>query len=215
MSDMYVGQIFLISWPWVPSGAALCDGSTPSIQQYTALYSLVGTIYGGDGRTTFGIPDLRNKFVMGTVAATAIGQKGGASSSNVVGQIAQGSATITGANLPPHTHPLGGTVSVSTTVATYGSVANQPKPGGNLLAKAQDAVSGSVVNTYTNSASDGTSLGGVTSNVSNTLAVGANTGGGTALPITLPVSGTTVSIVPPYVTISYVIALTGLYPPRP
>lgn len=216
MSDMYVGQVFIISWPWVPAGAASCDGSTPSIQQYTALYSLVGTIYGGDGRSTFGLPDLRNRFLMGTQFPTApyLGQKAGAASAIVSGQIASGSVQLATANLPAHTHPLTGNVSVATTVATYGALANQPKPGGNLLAKAQEAVSSAVVNTYTNSATDGTALGGVSSAVTNTMAVGA-TGTGTPVSLNIPVTPVQIATVPPYIELNYVIALNGLYPPRP
>jgi microcystin-dependent protein len=108
--DPILGEIRVLAGKTVPNGWHLCDGSTLSISTYQALYSLLGTIYGGDGATTFGIPDLRGRGVVnqGKSAAPAntsytIGQKGG---SEVV--------TIQTANIVPHTH----TFTVSAQAAT-------------------------------------------------------------------------------------------------
>ncbi len=213
MSDTYIGEIFIISWPWAPNGSGFCDGTVLQINQNQALYSLIGNIYGGTSPTTFALPDLRSRFALGTQYVNQPGAHAGAATATLPTQYATGSISIGGANLPAHTHPLTGSVAVTTTVATTAIIGNQPKPGGNILAKGQDAVSSSVLNNF-NTVSDGTTLGGVASTVSNTLAVGP-TGSGTALNVTLPVSGGAVATVPPYLTVNYVISLIGIYPMRP
>jgi len=81
-----VGQIIMFAGGWTPSGYMPCDGRTLPIYEYTALYSLLGTYYGGDGRTTFNLPDLRNRVPLGfgTEAVKGqyypLGQAGGADS---------------------------------------------------------------------------------------------------------------------------------------
>jgi microcystin-dependent protein len=57
--DPIIGQIIFWPLPWIPRGWALCDGSELQIQQYQALFSLIGVAYGGDGARTFKLPDLR------------------------------------------------------------------------------------------------------------------------------------------------------------
>jgi len=59
--DPYLGEIRLFPYVYVPAGWAACDGSLLQINQYTALFSLLGTTFGGDGQTTFALPDLRSK----------------------------------------------------------------------------------------------------------------------------------------------------------
>ena len=59
--DFFIGQICLFPWRWAPRGWARCDGALLPINANQALFSLVGTTYGGDGRQTFGLPDLRGK----------------------------------------------------------------------------------------------------------------------------------------------------------
>lgn len=58
--DCYLGMIKLYPYGFAPRGWAICDGTMISPQQNAALFSLIGTVYGGDGRTTFALPDLRN-----------------------------------------------------------------------------------------------------------------------------------------------------------
>jgi microcystin-dependent protein len=59
--EQYLGQIQLLSFSWAPVGWALCDGTLLQISSNTALFSLVGTSYGGDGTSTFGLPNLQGK----------------------------------------------------------------------------------------------------------------------------------------------------------
>ena len=61
MADPFLGEIKMFAGNFAPRGWALCDGHLLAISQYDALFSLLGTAYGGDGRTTFGLPDLRGR----------------------------------------------------------------------------------------------------------------------------------------------------------
>ena len=70
-SEPFIGQVSLIAGNDVPTGWTLADGSLLPISQYSALFSLLGTTYGGDGRTTFGLPDLRGRTLLGTSGAPA------------------------------------------------------------------------------------------------------------------------------------------------
>jgi microcystin-dependent protein len=92
MSDYFLGEIRLFPYNGIPNGWAACHGQLLPIMQNQALYTLLGTVYGGDGRTTFGLPDLQGRTPYGT-AATTQGTKGGTES-----------VTLALSNLPPHTH---------------------------------------------------------------------------------------------------------------
>lgn len=61
MSDPYIGEIRQVAFHFAPRGWAMCDGQLLSISQNEALFSILGTTYGGDGRTTFALPDLRGR----------------------------------------------------------------------------------------------------------------------------------------------------------
>lgn len=98
--DPYIGEITLFPYDFVPRDYASCNGQLMSIAQNTALFSLIGTYYGGNGQTTFGLPDLTGRVAigMGTGAGLTthyIGEKGGTES-----------ITITNSNLPMHTHTV-------------------------------------------------------------------------------------------------------------
>jgi len=110
MGDWFLGEIRLFAFSKAPTGWRLCDGSLLQIAQNQALYSLLSTYYGGDGKTTFGVPDLRGRTPLGrTWNASAItyniGDKGGSSA-----------VTLTLNNLPPHNH----TFNAQQTAATSG-----------------------------------------------------------------------------------------------
>jgi microcystin-dependent protein len=88
-STPLLGQVVPFAGSFVPKGWALCDGSLLSIAQNTALFSLLGTFYGGDGRTTFALPDLRDKTVIGATANIPLGMT-----------LGENSTTIASAQLP-------------------------------------------------------------------------------------------------------------------
>jgi microcystin-dependent protein len=106
LMDAFIGEIRLFSYDWVPKGWAFCNGALMSIQQNTALFSLLGTQYGGDGRVTFGLPDLRGRT---PVAYGGAGYPIGASDGveNV---------TLTLTNLPVHNHAFLGTQTVGNAI---------------------------------------------------------------------------------------------------
>jgi microcystin-dependent protein len=78
-----LGQIIMFGGTFAPRGWALCNGQLLAISEYTALFSILGTTYGGDGRTTFALPDLRGRFAMHPgqgpgLANRRLGEKGSA-----------------------------------------------------------------------------------------------------------------------------------------
>jgi microcystin-dependent protein len=77
MSDPFLGEIKLVSWNLAPRGWAFCNGQILAISQNTALYSLIGTMYGGDGVTTFALPDLRGMTPVHMGPGFALAQRGG------------------------------------------------------------------------------------------------------------------------------------------
>mmetsp|Transcript_54071 Transcript_54071/g.105802 ORF Transcript_54071/g.105802 Transcript_54071/m.105802 type:complete len:382 (+) Transcript_54071:167-1312(+) len=100
ISDPTIGQVALFAGNFAPRGWALCEGQLLPISSNSALFSILGTTYGGDGRTTFGLPDLRGRAVLGNggsaglgTETTQMGQKGG-----------QTTATLTTLNIPSHNH---------------------------------------------------------------------------------------------------------------
>jgi len=98
MSDPFLGQIGLFSFAFAPKGWAFCNGQILSIAQNQALFSLLGTTYGGDGITTFGLPNLQGR------AAVSQGQGPGLSPYSL-GQVGGATAhTLIAAQIPGHTH---------------------------------------------------------------------------------------------------------------
>ncbi|MDB5516179.1 MAG: phage tail protein [Tardiphaga sp.] len=141
MSDPYLGEIRIFAGSFAPLDWLFCDGSLISIANNDALYSLLGTTYGGDGANTFGLPDLRGR--------VPIHQGGG----YIPGQMA-GVETVTlqVAELPHHSHSLvaatAGQVKVPTT-ATMPASATSSQPNANVYAPATTSttlVSSSVSN---------------------------------------------------------------------
>ena len=85
MTDFYVGQVCFFAFPRPPMGWLPCDGRLLPITQYQALFSLIGTMYGGDGRTNFALPDLRGRVPValtgtatGRIPTSRLGETGGA-----------------------------------------------------------------------------------------------------------------------------------------
>lgn len=102
MSEPYIGEIRMFAGNFAPRGWSYCDGQLLAVSQNDALFSLLGTVYGGDGRTTFGLPDLRGRIPIhqGTgpgLSERRIGAKAGAEQ-----------VTLTTNQLPSHTHALTG-----------------------------------------------------------------------------------------------------------
>jgi microcystin-dependent protein len=109
MSECYIGEIRIWAGVRIPENWMLCNGQSVSISEYEPLYALIGTTYGGDGRTNFNLPNLQGML--------PIGQGQGVGLSNrVLGQIV-GAETVTlvTSQMPAHNHPLQGTTAAATT----------------------------------------------------------------------------------------------------
>lgn len=96
--EPFIGQIQAFGFNFAPRGWAFCNGNLMAISQWQALYSLVGTTYGGDGRTTFALPDLRGRSIV------HVGQSPGLSNITWGQKSGLEQLTLTPANLPAHTH---------------------------------------------------------------------------------------------------------------
>ena len=104
MAEPFLSEIRIMSFVFAPQGWALCNGQFLPINQNQALFSLLGTQYGGDGRVTFGLPDLRSRTPIGFSNDYSIGAAGGAET-----------VTLTTQSLPVHVHQLAGTAATNTT----------------------------------------------------------------------------------------------------
>ena len=170
--EPFIGEIRMFAGNFAPRGWAKCEGQLLDISQNSALFSILGTIYGGDGTTTFGLPDLRGRVAIGPgdgpgLTSRPLGQKTG-SETNMLAV----------ANLPAHNHSINA-------VTADG---NASIPGGNLPAgtKLLDKEYSDAKATITMNAT-----------------MVSSTGGGQA-----------VNNMQPYLTVTYIIALQGLYPSR-
>jgi microcystin-dependent protein len=124
--ESYIAQIFMFGGNFAPRNTQFCSGQIVSIATNTALFALLGTTFGGNGSTTFALPDLRGRVPMGSGTGPGL-------TSRTLGE-AGGTETITLLvnNLPSHTHTA--TLNVSSAAATATS------PSGNVLASAEREV---------------------------------------------------------------------------
>jgi microcystin-dependent protein len=124
VSTPFLAQIEIFSFNFAPRGWALCDGQLLPINQNQALFSLLGTTYGGDGRVTFALPDLRSRVPISMGAGYVLGERGGAEG-----------VTINVSTMPAHNHLLNGdnangTVATPATNTVTGVGNGTANPGG-------------------------------------------------------------------------------------
>ncbi len=173
-----IAEIRMFAGNFNPKYWAYCSGQILSIAQNTALFSLLGTTYGGNGQTTFALPNMQSRVAIGT-------DNGPGLSPVILGEVkGTESNTLLVANLPQHTHAISGSAKMLTTTAP----ANAPSPGGNYFA---------------NDGSPKYKTTGSGTMKPATMAVGLDAGGGT------PVNN-----IMPYLAISYIICLSGIFPSR-
>lgn len=106
MSTPFIAEVRLVSFNFAPKGWAPCDGQFLPINQNQALFSLLGTTYGGDGRVNFALPDLRGRVPLHVGQGLTEGEKAGAEA-----------VTITQGSMPAHNHTLRATTNTATVVS--------------------------------------------------------------------------------------------------
>jgi microcystin-dependent protein len=149
--DPYLAEINIFAGTFAPQGWALCNGQTMSIANNTALFSLIGTMYGGDGQTTFILPDLRGRVPVGT------GQGAGLPTVNLGERAGTEGLNLTVANLPMHTHVP------TTVVSTNAGTGSTNAPAGAYWGNAN-------VNVYSK-VTDGTLMNAKAVQITSTSAV--------------------------------------------
>jgi microcystin-dependent protein len=186
MSDPFLGEIRMVGFNFAPQGWALCNGQTLPISQYNALFALLGTTFGGNGVSTFNLPDLQGRVPINVGNGLGLppytwGQNGGAAS-----------VTLTSANLPQHTHP------VVQPVSNGNGTSNSPV--GAYPALNQTTITGG--------------QRGETAETKSYAA--ASVSGQMAAPYQTGAAGSNapVSIEPPYLAVYFIIALAGIFPSR-
>ncbi len=139
MSNPYVGEVRMFAFAFTPRNWARCLGQTMAIQQNAALYSLLGVQYGGNGSTTFMLPDYRGRTPLGRTTNGA-GQPVGWPNYNNGNTGGTEAVTLTEAQMPAHTHELFGVASNGTKVSPVSNAFATPQPaGGNFYVPANDA----------------------------------------------------------------------------
>lgn len=180
MSDPFLGEIRLTSFNFPPKGWTFCNGQTLPINQNQALFSLLGTVYGGDGVTTFKLPDLRGRVPLHVGSGIPLGGVGG-----------EELHALTVAEMPQHLHVLRANNTTAATANTNTPVA------GNALGQSLGVLSTGgtfAVNIYNST---------LTNNAVAAPQMVGNAGGGQSHENRQP-----------YLVLSAMIALTGIYPSR-
>ncbi len=184
----FIGAIVMFGGNFAPRGWAFCDGTLLAISSHSALFSILGTTYGGDGRTTFALPELRGRVPIHPgngpgLSSYRLGQKSGVE--NVILNTTQ---------IPSHSHVLNAAATASLNVVREDG--NTAEPAGASLAN----VSPDTTNAYNNStAPDAAATAGSVTLGGSTAAAGGNLGH---------------TNIQPYQCVNYIIALQGTYPSR-
>ena len=114
MAQPYVGEIRMFAGNFAPAGWMFCEGQLLPISENETLFQLIGTTYGGDGQSTFGLPDLRGRIPLHQGNGFTLAETGGAEE-----------ITLTVSQIPAHSHPL----------LAANAVGNDPNPNNNVLAE--------------------------------------------------------------------------------
>jgi microcystin-dependent protein len=184
--EQYLGEIRMVGFNFAPIGWALCNGQSLAISSYTALFSLLGTTFGGDGIRTFNLPDLQGRVPLNVGNGAGLpsyvwGESGGAANVSILYN-----------NLPIHTHPIAPPVSNAN--------ATSSTPVGGFPAVDVTVITGGA------HGETAVTKGWAASSVSGQTAGSYQSGvAGGNIPL---------AIEPPYLAIYFIIALTGIFPTR-
>jgi microcystin-dependent protein len=179
MSDYFLGEIRIVPFNFAPNGWAFCNGQILPISQNTALFSLLGTYYGGNGTSNFGLPNLQGSVAVdygsgANLTSRSLGETGG-----------EQAVTITSSTMPSHVHTIEGS----------SANAGHTSPSGNLFAKPPTPPRQPTIDAY--------KAGALTTPVTLTNFISPGMGG------SQPHNN-----LQPYLKLTYIIALTGIYPSR-
>jgi microcystin-dependent protein len=163
MAEPFLSELRIMSFVFAPKGWALCNGQLLPINQNQALFSLLGTTFGGDGRVNFALPDLRGRTPIHVGSGHTLGERGG-----------EQAHTLSIAELPTHTHVLNAS----------SSQGNNALPGGNLMAASPQQVYSPATNLVAMNAGSVTNIGGSQAHLN----------------------------MQPFLTLSFCIALQGIFP---
>ena len=166
MAEPFLSEIRMMSFVFAPKGWALCDGQLLPINQNQALFSLLGTTFGGDGRVNFALPDLRSRVPVHVGSGHTLGERGG-----------EQSHTLSVAEIPTHTHALQASATAGDAPVPFG-------PNGNVLANTPNLIYGPPGNLVATNAATVTSTGGSQAHLN----------------------------MQPFLTLSFCIALQGIFP---
>ena len=235
--DPLIGTIMLAAFPFAPKGWMFCNGQILNISSNNVLYALLGAQFGGDGKTTFALPDLRGRIpvalndtvapdrivtapVNAQGAPTRASQNGDLLGANVrLVSTGTTNITLTVNNMPAHTHATtvsSGSSTVDVTLTASLDEATDPAPtAGGYLATAASS-SAAVTNMYLPAlgANGSVTLAKASGQVSfNPAVTNAITGSGTPItaPLTLTAQG---APTPPFLAMNYLIAVEGIFPMR-
>ena len=135
MAEPFLSEIRIMSFQFAPKGWAQCNGQLLPINQNQALFSLLGTTFGGDGRVNFALPDLRGRLPIHEGVGHTLGERGG-----------EQAHTLSISEMPAHTHTLQGSSVPGTSVPTSASVLGRSNPqacygaAANLVSLAPEAL---------------------------------------------------------------------------
>ncbi len=184
-TEPYIGEVKLFAFDFAPKMYQKCNGQILAIATNSALFALLGTTYGGDGSTTFALPNLQSRF--------PIGQGNGAGlPSHTIGEISGNTTTtLLTSNLPPHTHAMN---NVQATVAVNGNLGGENAPDGAFPGTNTSSAA------YSSAFTQGQAMNNAAVRITGTTdPTGSN------LPI---------NIQNPYLVMNYCIALNGIFPSR-
>ena len=186
MADAYVGEIRIFAGNFAPTGWAECSGQLLPIADNETLFNVIGTTYGGDGESTFALPDLRGRLAIG------MGQGPGLSNRQIGEPLGVETVTITANQMPAHGHTMTkGTLAI----AASSAVANRRNPSQAVYAKEAAGVTA----VYSDATPDKTLAPNALKGAPATL---GTTGGG----------GQPVSVLQPTLSITFIICLNGIFP---
>jgi microcystin-dependent protein len=214
--EAYIGTVMTTAIQYAPRGWMLCQGQTLSIAQYSALFSLLGTTYGGNGQSTFMLPNLCGRMAVGTgtgvgLSPRPLGAVGGTETTNAPVSVV-GAVKIDVTNLPSHTHSItDGTCIAKTAVKVGTASVGTPTPvEGAGLSVAPTGPMNAGIWASPAPTTDIVGMGNVATTMSGSVDA---TGSGANMPFTAN-GNVTAGTMSPFLALNYIICVDGIFPSR-